>query len=125
MHRQALMGLAAAVVVWGVAVESPARDQDFALSKLAAPGDILGLTPVDLDCDSLRDIVIVHKKGVPPNESRWVSVFWQSREGTYGTAPDQSWECRPRRRTCGVSWARPAWAARRLGRPGQTSPPRP
>jgi hypothetical protein len=68
------------------------EQQDFSLSKLGVAGEILGLIPADLDGDSLLDIVIVHKKGLPPNESRWVSIFWQSANGTYGTAPDQSWE---------------------------------
>ncbi|GAB4327118.1 MAG: hypothetical protein Kow0074_22230 [Candidatus Zixiibacteriota bacterium] len=80
----------AACLAWSSVIH--AGDDDFALSKLAVPGDILELVPVDLDADSLLDIVIFHRKGVHPNESRWVSVFWQAANGTYGTAPDQSWE---------------------------------
>ncbi len=68
------------------------KPEDFSLSKLGVAGEILGLIPADLDGDSLVDIVIVHKKGLPPQESRWVSVFWQSASGTFGTAPDQSWQ---------------------------------
>lgn len=67
------------------------RPEDFSLSKLGVAGEVLGLIPADLDGDSLVDIVIVHKKGLPPKESRWVSVFWQNTSGTFGTAPDQSW----------------------------------
>lgn len=80
-------------VICGVAVHlAMAGQNDFSLSKLAVPGEVLGLVPADLDADSLQDLVIFHKKGLPPQESRWVSVFWQGANGTFGTAPDQTWE---------------------------------
>lgn len=84
-----LMALATVAIATGMA---SAADDDFSLSKLAVPGDILGLIPVDLDADSLQDIVIFHRKGLAPNEQRWVSIFWQAADGTYSTAPDQSWQ---------------------------------
>src|SRR3990172_7877146 len=68
-------------------LNAASKTEDFSLSKLGVAGEILGLIPADLDRDSLVDIVVFHKKGLPPQETRWVSVFWQSANGTYGTAP--------------------------------------
>ena len=92
IQRAVICGLIIATLstLW---VNTAAADEsDFSLSKLAVPGDILGLIPVDLDGDSLQDLVIFHRKGLAPDEERWVSIFWQAADGTYGTAPDQSWE---------------------------------
>jgi hypothetical protein len=80
------------VAMFAVTSNVHADDEDFSLSKLAVAGEILALVPADLDADSLVDIVVFHKKGLPPEESRWVSVFWQAADGTYGAAPDQAWE---------------------------------
>lgn len=82
------------VLLWLIPVTSHAapEPEDFSLSKLGVAGEILALIPADLDADSLVDIAVFHRKGLPPEETRWVSVFWQAADGTYGTAPDQSWE---------------------------------
>jgi hypothetical protein len=40
----------------------------------------------------LKDILVIHRKGLPPNETRWVSIFWQGSDGSFSTAADQSWE---------------------------------
>lgn len=93
MHRKIGLVCLLVVAAWycttGMAC---AGEEDFSLSKLAVAGEILALVPADLDGDSLVDIVVFHKKGLPPEESRWISVFWQAADGTFGTAPDQSWE---------------------------------
>lgn len=93
MHRRvAFIGLFICIAWLCETTQLHADDQDFSLSKLGVAGEILALVPADLDADSLVDIVVFHKKGLPPEESRWVSVFWQAQDGTYGTAPDQAWE---------------------------------
>jgi len=64
----------------------------FALSKLSIADELLDLLAEDLNADGLKDILIIHRKGLPPEETRWVSVFQQSTDGGFSTAADQSWE---------------------------------
>ena len=64
----------------------------FALSKLSVADELLDLLAEDLNADGLKDILIIHRKGLPPEETRWVSIFWQSADGGFSTAADQSWE---------------------------------
>lgn len=93
MDRRAALVCLFVCVAWLFGTDrSIADDKNFSLSKLGVAGEILALVPADLDADSLVDIMVFHKKGLPPEESRWVSVFWQAQDGTYGTAPDQAWE---------------------------------
>ena len=70
-----------------------AGDQDaFSVSTLSVADKLLALETVDFDQDGLKDILIVHRKGLQPDETRWISIFWQGRGGDFSTAADQSWE---------------------------------
>ncbi len=64
----------------------------FAVSTLSVADELLDIVDEDLNADGLKDIFIVHRKGLRPEQTRWVSVFWQSREGSFATGADQSWE---------------------------------
>ncbi len=64
----------------------------FTISTLSVADRVLDLHAEDLNGDGLKDILIVHRKGLEPDETRWISVFWQNREKGFSTAADQSWE---------------------------------
>jgi hypothetical protein len=68
------------------------EEQDFNLSKLSVADKLLDLVWEDLDQDGLDDILIIHRKGLEPDETRWISIFWQTKDGGFSTAADQSWE---------------------------------
>lgn len=71
---------------------SHAGDEDvFSLSRLSVADKLLDLASEDLNADGLKDILIVHRKGLPPDETRWISIFWQREDGGFSTAADQSW----------------------------------
>jgi len=67
-------------------------DDNFRLSRLSVPDELTALVAEDLNADGLKDFLIVHSKGLPPDETRWLSIFWQDGEGDFSTAADQSWE---------------------------------
>jgi len=69
-----------------------ADNEEFALSKLSVADEVLDLVTEDLNADGLKDILIVHRKGLEPDETRWVSIFWQTAAGGFSTAANQSWE---------------------------------
>ncbi|MBN2185556.1 MAG: VCBS repeat-containing protein [Candidatus Krumholzibacteriota bacterium] len=70
-----------------------AGDQDaFSISTLSVADKVLDLETVDFDQDGLKDILVVHRKGLQPDETRWISIFLQGRGGDFSTAADQSWE---------------------------------
>lgn len=64
----------------------------FSLSKLSVADELLDLQAEDLNTDGLKDILIVHRKGLPPEQTRWVSIFLQTANGGFSAAADQSWE---------------------------------
>ncbi len=68
------------------------EEQAFSISTLSVADKLLDLLVEDIDGDGLQDILAVHRKGLEPEETRWVSVFWQKKDGGFGTAADQSWE---------------------------------
>jgi len=72
---------------------APARSDDaFRVYRLSVAGQVLQHWVEDLNGDGLEDIFVAHRKGVEPDETRWLSIFWQSRDAGFGTAPEQSWE---------------------------------
>lgn len=72
---------------------SSAKDEDsFSISSLSVADKLLDFLAEDLDNDGLKDILVVHRKGLEPDETRWVSIFWQKIDGGFSTAADQSWE---------------------------------
>jgi hypothetical protein len=79
--------------MWIAPAGASAGDEPvFAIYKLSVPDFLHHHWVEDLDNDGLKDILVVHKKGLPPDETRWVSLFWQGRDGSFSTAADQSWE---------------------------------
>ena len=71
----------------------PAADPSaFNLSKLSVDGELLEVLTEDLNADGLRDIMILHRKGLEPEETRWISIFWYKQNGGFSTAASQSWE---------------------------------
>jgi len=90
-----------AAVIALIAASSPspaARTGDrasFKLSTLSVADRLLSLEDEDLDLDGLGDILIIHRKGLHPRETRWISIFWQRADGGFSTAADQSWEIDP------------------------------
>ena len=65
---------------------------DFLISKLGIADKLLEIHVEDLDLDGLKDILIIHRKGLSPNETRWISIFHQSQDNGFSPAADQSWE---------------------------------
>jgi len=63
----------------------------FELSRLSVADKVLDIITEDLNADDLEDIMIIHRKGLPPDETRWISIFWQYKNGSFSTAADQSW----------------------------------
>ncbi len=69
-----------------------AGEEAFKLSTLSVADKLLYLEDEDLNLDGLKDILIIHRKGLRPVETKWVSIFWQMEGGGFSTAADQSWE---------------------------------
>ncbi len=69
-----------------------AEEEVFKLSTLSVADRLLYLEAEDLNLDGLKDIFIIHRKGLQPEETKWVSIFWQMMDGGFSTAADQSWE---------------------------------
>ena len=87
----ALLAIAAlaVVVMPGGAITG---EEEFKLSTLSIADKLLYLEEEDLNLDGLKDILIIHRKGLQPEETKWVSIFWQMEDGGFSTAADQSWE---------------------------------
>ena len=83
--------LFAMIIVWTTAAFA-GDEPEFTLSKLSVADELLDLQAEDLNADGLKDILIIHRKGLPPEQTRWVSIFWQSTDGGFSTAANQSWE---------------------------------
>jgi hypothetical protein len=66
------------------AAEAPAR---FDARTLSVAGDVLGLTPADLDGDGRGDLLVPYKTGLPPREKRFLAVFWNQGR-SYAARPD-------------------------------------
>jgi len=93
--RSAAVTTAVVVLALLAAVAGVAHADDepmFAVYKLSVPDFLQYHWIEDLDNDGLKDILVVHGKGLPPNETRWVSIFWQGSDGSFSTAANQSWE---------------------------------
>ncbi|MBN1885992.1 MAG: VCBS repeat-containing protein [Candidatus Krumholzibacteriota bacterium] len=91
-HRVLGAAAVAAILLLPAACPVAARDDAaFTLSRLSVADKLLDVRAEDLDGDGLCDIVITHRKGLPPDETRWISVFWQDAEGGFATAADHSW----------------------------------
>ena len=59
---------------------------------LSVEGQVKDLRLEDLNYDGLKDLLAIHIKGLPPKESRWLSIFWQKSDNSFNLTPDQSWE---------------------------------
>ncbi|MBN1164694.1 MAG: VCBS repeat-containing protein [Candidatus Krumholzibacteriota bacterium] len=84
--------MAWSVVALGLQAAQAGDEHIFKTSTLSVPGTLLYLETEDLNKDGLKDIFIVHRKGLHPDYTRWSSVFWQRKDGGFSTAADQSWE---------------------------------
>jgi hypothetical protein len=82
----------AAMAVATITVNAYAEEEAFKLSTISVADKLLYLQEEDLNLDGLKDILIVHRKGLQPDETKWVSIFWQMADGGFSTAADQSWE---------------------------------
>jgi len=71
---------------------SAAETEAFKIYNLSVADELLHIKSEDLNADGLKDIMIIHRKGLRPDESRWISIFWQLEDGGFATAADQSWE---------------------------------
>jgi hypothetical protein len=88
----AAAGVLLAMLVAVAGVSHAGDDPVFKVYKLSVPDYLQHHWIEDLDNDGLKDILVIHRKGLPPNETRWVSIFWQGADGSFSTAADQSWE---------------------------------
>ncbi len=69
-----------------------ADEPAFEISQLGVADKMLDIHISDFDSDGLKDIMITHIKGLPPKETRWISIFHPSSNGKFFSAADQSWE---------------------------------
>ena len=92
MKRICIIVLALACTWSGVTHVHAEDTEAFDVYKLNVAGKLLQHWVEDLNHDGLKDIFVVHRKGLQPDETRWVSVFWQTPESGFATAADQSWE---------------------------------
>ena len=91
--RGILITVLAATLLLGHACPVGAGDDEtFDVYKLSVAGELLQHWVEDLNIDGRKDILTVHRKGLRPDETRWISIFWQSPERGFATAADQSWE---------------------------------
>jgi hypothetical protein len=90
--RMMLLVAAAAVTLSGRSLPAFSDEQPFKVSTLSVADKLLYIENEDLNMDGLKDIMIVHRKGLRPDESKWISIFWQMEDGGFSTAADQSWE---------------------------------
>lgn len=61
----------------------------FEVETLNVDGEVLSVTPADLDGDGLLDLTVVHRRGKPRAKTRTFSIFW-NHEGDFSTAADLS-----------------------------------
>jgi hypothetical protein len=81
--------LAAAVAAAGAEVGSPVD------RTLRVRGRIESVAPLDLDGDSLDDLLVFSVTGKGHAARRWISAFWQGSGGTFAARPDVVWEPEP------------------------------
>jgi hypothetical protein len=85
------LALAAAVLF----VSTARADDRFAVYNIKVLDRITELVPCDLNGDGLKDLIVLHSKGFPPLEQRWVSIFWQKSDGSFSSAADFTWNLPP------------------------------
>lgn len=72
-----------------------AQAQPFTVRDLRVEGRVIAVIPADLNRDRRPDLLIISKRGTSPNETRWASLFWQGKGGTFNLQPDLVWEIDP------------------------------
>jgi hypothetical protein len=82
--------LLAAVLLTSIPVSG--GEEAFKLSTLRVADKLLFVEEEDLNLDGLSDVLIIHRKGLRPEETKWISIFWQMEDGGFSAAADQSWE---------------------------------
>ncbi len=91
-HRIGVLAVIICVLLMGLTARVQADDGEFVLSRLSVADELQDIQTEDLNADGLKDILVLHRKGLAPDETRWVSIFWQRADGGFSTAADQSWE---------------------------------
>ena len=59
----------------------------FKVQSLAVEGDVISISPADLDGDGKKDLLAVYTTGLPPYRRRFFAVFW-NRNGVFAPRPD-------------------------------------
>lgn len=86
-HRRALRsGLS--IVLATLVVSAQADDRLFEISEIASEGRVVSARFGDFDGDGRRDLMIATLAGIPPRESRTISVHLQRPDGGYPAAPN-------------------------------------
>ena len=80
-----------AVVAASLITSTAHSDDRFRIYDIKVLDRITEMMPGDLNGDGLKDIVVLHTKGFPPDEQRWMSVFWQKSDGSFSSAADLTW----------------------------------
>ncbi len=90
MTRTALTAGVCAALIVTLAGSSRADDR-FEVYDIRVLDSITDILTADLNGDGLKDVIVVHTKGVPPRTQRWISFFWQRPGGGLSTAADMAW----------------------------------
>lgn len=90
-NRSCIILLVALLLLSAVSV-SAVETEAFRIYDLSVADKLLYIESEDLNGDGLKDIMIIHRKGLRPDETRWISIFWQHEDRGFATAADQSWE---------------------------------
>ncbi|MDZ7859938.1 MAG: VCBS repeat-containing protein [Candidatus Krumholzibacteriota bacterium] len=92
--RKAIINICLVIFTFIITPESSSADDKdyFLISKLGVADKLQDIHIEDVDFDGLKDILITHRKGLSPDESRWISIFYHSPDDGFSPAADQSWE---------------------------------
>jgi len=94
LMKKAIIFICLAIFICIATSESSSADDKeyFLISKLGVADKLQDIHVEDVDLEGLKDNLLTHRKGLSPNESRWISIFYQNPDDGFSPAADQSWE---------------------------------
>lgn len=78
------------IIVLFLAAAAVADDAIFDIRAISVSGRSVSAALADFDGDQRKDLMVVTINGLPPDETRTISVYLQQSDGVFPTAPDHS-----------------------------------